>query len=155
MRAASERRAVAFTWPSTDVNAIRSAHLAARRVYRRPAPASLNLTLSAFTEQAFSVGVRRVDGWSERLLRLADESSADEREQLALTWTLAAVIQLDDAWEDLSHAVLRAPDVRSTRRRQVWKSDVARLAIMTGIEDWRLWVAACRNDARRAGADHG
>lgn len=150
MRAISERRAVAFNWPLADVNAIRSAHLAARRVYRQPAPASLSLTLSAFTEQAFSIGIRRTNDWSAHLLRHAESTGASEREQLALTWTLAAVIQLDDAWEDLSHTALRAPDVRAPRRRQVWKSDVARLAVMTGVGDWRQWVAACRNDARRA-----
>lgn len=152
MRAISERRPVAFNWPTPDVNAIRSAHLVARRVYRQPAPASLNLTLSAFTEVAFSVGVRRVDEWSTHLLRQGQESNLAEREQLALTWNLAAVILLDDTWEDLSHAALLAQDARATRRSQVWKSDVARLAIMTGIEDWPQWVAACRNDSRRAGA---
>ncbi|MBD3924309.1 hypothetical protein IEZ26_06720 [Nocardioides cavernae] len=145
-------RSVNFKWPADDVVVIRTAHLEARRLYRQPAPAALNLTLSAFTEMAFQIGRRRsVDWWSDAY----EPSEPREilRDQLSLTWTLETIAQLEDDWEDLSHQVLRTGNSTSPGRRRIWKSDVARLAVLTGLSAWENWVAACRNDARRPGPD--
>ena len=148
----SSQRALNFHWPASDVTHIRTEYLAARRVYRQPAPGDLNLTLSAFTETAYRIARVRLEAWGAKVLSGATTQSP--REGLSVTWTPASMALLDDDWDDLVEFGLRtrspnAPGTDPTIRVRVRKSDVARLAVLDGLEDWRTWIRSCPNDPRR------
>lgn len=142
-----------FSWPTTDVLRIRRDYLNARRIYRVSGSGSRALTQSAFTERAFQVGSHRHAEWLDSLLQDGQPTDRPPREQIALTWRRAVIDELDDTWDDLAQMALRSPG--QPVRRRIWKSDVARLAVLNGLTDWSGWVTECRNDTRRVARGRG
>lgn len=132
--------------------AVRTAYLAARRLYRQPAPETLSLTLSAFTETAYWVGRVRMSAWPPTVL---DESRNGRlpgpREDINVTWSTTAAAALDDDWDDLTETLLHDQAGRRNAgpRPRVRKVDVARAGILDGLTDWRDWYRSCPNDPRR------
>ncbi len=148
-------RAVQFLWPVSDVDTLRAAHRAARKVYRSPSPETLSLTLSSFTETAYRVARPRVAAWRPLVPTVRSQGVAPDREALAVTWTVECVLALEDDWEDLAalaDEVHRPASGEASRggRPKVLKADVARVGILHALEDWDTWVRGCPNDARRA-----
>src|SRR4051812_28704864 len=101
-------RPLNFTWPASDVTYVRSQYIAARRVYREPAPSELNLTISAFTETAYQVARGRMATWGRQALTAATMAvDSPRREGLSVAWSTGTAVLLDDDWDDLTELALR------------------------------------------------
>jgi len=134
------------------VSAIRRHYLAARRVYREPAPDALALTMNSFTEMAYCVSRMRKASWEAAVLHEDREAGALVRKGLTVSWTVDAARHLDDDWDDFAERALARKPLSVGFHASpiaIRKSAVARHGVLNGLRDWESWVRSCANDPRR------